>query len=132
MSATGPVGIWRLRSYHEVDDEGRTDEGPLGPDPRGLLVYHASGYMSVSMMRTGEARPGAERFMGYAGRWRFGGGEIVHAVEVSAHPFQVGRELIRSAVLTEGELTLEGVSVIGGRPRRRRLEWLRADSADPR
>ncbi|WP_306364993.1 lipocalin-like domain-containing protein [Nocardia sp. CC227C] len=125
MFTSDPTGVWRLRSYYELDEDGRIGEGPLGPEPHGLLLYHADGFMSVSMMRTGDFPPGSEQFMGYAGRWRIDGGEIVHTVEVSAHQFQVGVDLVRTASLAGDRLTLEGVSATAFRPRRRVLNWQR-------
>lgn len=131
VSAQQLTGVWHLVSYVDVDPDGGHRAGPLGPVPQGVLIYTANGHMSVSMMRTGPT-PGhtdlgrVETFMGYAGRWRLVGGEVRHAVRVSAHPHMVGTELIRRAVLDGDLLLLHGTSVIDGIPQRRVLTWRRA------
>ncbi|MBB5118897.1 lipocalin-like domain-containing protein [Streptomyces eurocidicus] len=139
-AAAGLTGTWRLVSYVDVDEAGNVSEGPLGPAPEGLLIYHEQGHMAVSMMRTGApeaAGPGEraggaaparrpETFMGYAGRWRLADERtVVHHVAVSAHSHQVGRELVRELERDGDRIVLHGTAVIGGRPQRRRLCWER-------
>ncbi|MFG2634189.1 lipocalin-like domain-containing protein [Streptomyces sp. NPDC048362] len=121
------IGVWSLIAYVDLDEEGGSHEGPLGPDPRGLLIYGDHGHMSVSMMRGDHATAPASAtvFMGYAGTWRPVDGVVKHDVTVSAHPFQVGTELTREAELDGERLVLHGVAIIDGRPRRRRLTWQR-------
>lgn len=128
------VGAWHLAAYTELDEDGDWGEGPLGPHPRGVLIYEPRGCMSVSMMPghaleapgPGDAsQPSATGFMGYAGTWRIAGRRVVHHVEVSSHAYQVGRELIRHARLDDGRLLLTGTAVLGGRPRHRMLVWQR-------
>jgi hypothetical protein len=132
MSADDLIGVWRLVEYFELDDTGATSEGPLGPDPQGLLMYGRDGHVAVSMMRTphgpGPGWPdvpdGQETFMGYAGRWRLeGDGKVVHQVQVSAHPRQVGTEQVRDVVLDGDHLTLYGTRLTGDG--RRMLRWRR-------
>jgi hypothetical protein len=130
-SADDLVGVWRLVAYFELDDAGVTSEGPLGPAPEGLLMYGADGHVAVSMMRTpcgpGPAWPdvpdGQETFMGYAGRWRLAGDQVVHQVQVSAHPRQVNTEQVRDVVLDGDDLTLYGTRLTGDG--RRMLRWRR-------
>ncbi len=121
------IGVWRLISYVDLDEAGGSREGPLGPDPQGLLIYGDHGHMSVSMMRGDHATApeSATVFMGYAGTWRPVEGAVKHHVSVSAHPFQVGTELTREAELDGDRLVLHGVAVIDGRPQRRVLTWQR-------
>jgi hypothetical protein len=138
------LGTWRLVSYQDIDEDGATSEGPLGPAPTGLLHYLADGYMAVSMMRTGDdclgddrrgddrlggGEPGGqyETFMGYAGRWDLADGRVIHRAEVSAHPFQIGTDQVRELVLDGDELTLYGNRPNSDRPQRRMLRWRRAD-----
>lgn len=123
MTETDLVGVWRLVSYVDVDDAGEIAQGPLGPAPEGLLLYTSDGYMSVAM--TPGERPGAETFMGYAGRWRRSGDQIVHEVAVSSHQHLTGTSQVRDVALADGLLTVRGVSYLRGRPRRRVLTWRR-------
>lgn len=141
MSANDLIGVWRLLSYFDVDDTGKTREGPLGLAPRGLLIYGADGYMSVSMMRTDQdslpcsasskdvrAAPMNPQttFMGYAGKWRLIGRRVIHEVKVSAHHHMVDTELVRDWSLDGDRLTIYGTSLIGEKPQRRVLNWQRA------
>lgn len=131
MSPDDVVGVWRLVAYFELDETGATSEGPLGPTPEGLLIYGADGHVAVSMMRApdgpgpswADVPDGGETFMGYAGRWRLDGDKVVHDVQVSAHPRQVGTEQVRDVVLLDDELVLYGTRLDGAG--RRMLRWRR-------
>jgi hypothetical protein len=128
------IGAWRLLSYHDLDEAtGALGEGPLGPHPRGILIYDPSGHMTVGMMR-GPSDPGAPTarrttplttYMGYAGTWRLDGATVVHGVEVSSHAHLVGTAQVRDAALDGHRLTLYGTAVMGERRQRRVLLWER-------
>lgn len=130
------VGAWELTSYVSVDEGGALGEGPLGPDPRGLLIYSADGRMSVSMMRGDQPAPGQEgpapRFMGYAGTWQLAGQQIVHDVAVSSHGYLVGTRQTRQLALDGPLLTLSGSAPAAGNPPQERvLIWRRAAGGRP-
>ncbi|GAB3723950.1 lipocalin-like domain-containing protein [Nocardiopsis nanhaiensis] len=111
MSVEELIGAWRLLTYHDVDEaNGDLSEGPLGPDPRGLLIYADSGHVSVGMMR-GSGDPS---YMGYAGTWRLDGTRVVHEVRVASHSHLVGTDQVRDAVLDGHRLTLRGTAVLDG------------------
>lgn len=123
MSGTDLVGVWRLVSFHDVDDAGQTSTGPLGADPSGLLIYTEDGHVSVSMMRT---EPGpAPGFMGYAGRWHRKGNQVIHWIEVTPRPDWVGTEQIRAAELAGDRLILHAQTMVHGHCQRRVLVWRR-------
>lgn len=142
MSENDLIGAWRLVSCLNIDESGNTSEGPLGARPRGLLIYSANGYMSVSIMRSDqnikfwnsprESSSSASEnpqmnYIGYSGKWRLeNGAAIVHEVEVSAHPQMVDTEQFREMTLYKNQLTLYGDAVISERPLRRVLNWQRA------
>jgi len=133
LSEADLIGVWQLISNLDVDEDGTTSEGPLGPHPKGLLMYGGHGYMSVSMMRTDRlsgagSGPGRHptTYMGYSGTWRLVDGVVVHEVEVSSHRHMVNTKQIREAVLDDDCLTLYATAFIGGRPQRRMLRWQRA------
>lgn len=132
LSEADLIGVWQLTSNLDVDEDGTTSEGPLGPHPKGLLIYGEHGYMSVSMMRTGRLSgtgSGRERplttYMGYSGTWRLVDDAVVHEVEISSHRHMVDTKQIREAVLDDDRLTLYATALIGGRPQRRVLTWQR-------
>ncbi|WP_084520066.1 lipocalin-like domain-containing protein [Nocardia mexicana] len=125
MTASDLVGTWELVSYYDIDDADVRTEGPLGDAPRGLLIYNAHGYVSVSMMRT-DAAAGAAPFMGYAGTWRQEGTEVVHAIRVCSNPAWANTEQVREMSLRGDVLTLIGSAQVDGRAQRRVLTWRRA------
>lgn len=156
LSERDLIGVWRLISNLDIDEAGNTSEGPLGPTPKGLLIYERDGYLSVSMMRNSSAprcddsldeddspgendSPGEDAgvgpqkpqtprtdYMGYSGKWRLVDGKAVHEVEVSSHRHMVDTEQIREIVLNGDRLTLYGTAIVGGRHQRRVLHWQRA------
>lgn len=115
------IGVWRLESFEDLDESGRRAEGPLGPEPAGLLFYSDTGQVSVTMMRTaGEG----ERFMSYAGTWRRDGDLVVHTISVAPQASWVGSEQVRQFELAGDRLVLAGTG-----PRatlqKRTLSWRR-------
>jgi hypothetical protein len=64
--------------------------------------------------------------MGYSGKWRLCGGQVIHEVMVSAHHHIVDTELIREWSIREDRLTIYGTALIEERPQRRVLNWQRA------
>ncbi|HVV20129.1 MAG TPA: lipocalin-like domain-containing protein, partial [Pseudonocardiaceae bacterium] len=109
-------------SLHDVDDAGTTSEGPLGTEPRGVLVYTSTGLVSVHMMST----RGEPRYMGYAGTWRLTDGRAVHTIAVTPRPDWVDTEQPRDVALDGDRLVLHGTTLVAGRPQRRELVWQRA------
>lgn len=121
------VGVWSLESFHEIDEAGRTGEGPLGAEPEGFLIYTPDGHVSVNMMRTG---PGATSgsgaaFMGYAGTWRLDGGRLRHRIRVSSRADWVGADQERDAELEDGRLVVHSASAADSDSRSRVLVWSR-------
>lgn len=60
------IGAWRYAGS-KVDGELRTDRG----DPRGIIIYDASGHMAVQIVPGREARAGAplSQFIAYFGTY---------------------------------------------------------------
>ncbi|MFI0907262.1 lipocalin-like domain-containing protein [Streptomyces sioyaensis] len=124
MTAHELVGVWRLESFHDIDSTGTLHEGPLGPEPRGLLFYSADGHVSVTMMRTGPAHPERSSYMSYAGTWRREGDRVVHTIDVAPEPGWLGSEQSRDLELDGEDLVLHGTSLVGP-VQRRVLHWRR-------
>ncbi len=135
MTTSDLAGVWRLISFHDVDDEGRRHEGPLGPGPRGMLFYSADGHVCVTMMRAphgqaaGWADRSAQSYMSYAGTWRRSGNQVFHVITVAPDPLWLGTEQVRDLLLDGNRLTLCGNSLVG-RPQRRILQWERIGRFD--
>ena len=138
------VGVWELVSIRETLADGSERDRPeFGPKPAGLLVYTASGVVSVHFMRRDRAawrneEPASEReradalagYGGYAGRFSVGeeGGRafVLHHVEVAAIPNRVGRDLKRFCSFEGDRLTLRPEPVErDGSVLRRSLTWRR-------
>ncbi|MEU7375390.1 lipocalin-like domain-containing protein [Streptomyces albidoflavus] len=121
------VGVWHLETFHDVDDSGRPmGEGPLGPDPSGLLIYTPDGHVSVSMMPAASTPAPGPSYMGYAGEWRMRDGVLVHHIRISSRADWVGIEQSRLATLDGDVLTVSATREVDARPRRRQLVWRRA------
>lgn len=45
------IGAWTLVSYQEIPVDGSESFEPLGPDPRGIIMYTPDGYMSAQLSR---------------------------------------------------------------------------------
>jgi hypothetical protein len=140
VSSPGELcGVWMLSKYIIRDETHRVIEVPLGPNPRGILVYTASGHMSVHAM-SGERQLGHTRrpvesppqikiaafdsYFGYSGRYSVERDEVTHHVEVSAYPDWAGRELRRLVELRGRTLVLTGAEP--GAARIPVLTWMRA------
>jgi hypothetical protein len=128
------IGAWELVAYEDVDEEGSHHEGPLGPAPRGLLIYSADGRVSVTMMRT--VNPSApsgrdwevQAYASYAGTWRHANERVYHTITVAPDPGWLGTEQARDVTLDGERLTLTGRSL--ARPAQSRiLEWRRVAPA---
>ncbi|MFE4975541.1 lipocalin-like domain-containing protein [Kitasatospora sp. NPDC056651] len=107
------IGAWQLIAHYYLEDDGSTSEGPLGDDAVGLLIYHQSGHMAASMMRTRPATDGtatylgsADDFLSYAGRWQLREGAVVHRVSIGSHARVIDTEQVREVLLTDGRLRL--------------------------
>ncbi|WP_406864132.1 lipocalin-like domain-containing protein [Streptomyces sp. HUAS MG47] len=121
--ATALAGVWRLVSFHTVDEHGATSPGPLGDDPTGLLFYSADGHVAVHMMPA----DGPPQYLSYAGTWHREGDHIVHSLAVAAERDWLGTDQSRRLRLEGDRLTLTGTSLSG--PDRRVLVWQRLGRA---
>ncbi|TWV57410.1 lipocalin-like domain-containing protein [Streptomyces misionensis] len=119
------VGVWRLVSFHDLGPAGERREGPLGPAPRGLLIYTADGHVSVSMSRAPDAPRDGTRFMGYAGTWQLTGHQVVHTVAVTPRAGWADTRQVRDLQLAGDRLTLHGTDTGPPVPQRRVLTWQR-------
>jgi hypothetical protein len=138
------VGTWKLVSIEERDANGRLVT-PLdfGPEPIGILVYDATGHMSVNMMRRGRPRLASDEqhlvtpeeakaaFIGYVayfGTYTIdeGAGLVIHDVEGSLVPNMEGSEQRRQFTISGDTLVLEPPAMrVGGEKHTRRVIWQR-------
>lgn len=138
------IGVWKLVSIEERDAQGRLVV-PLdyGPNPIGMLIYEASGHMSVHAMRRGRAKlasddvhmasPEAAKaaFVGYNayfGTFEVDAqrGLVIHHVEGAMIPNWEGSKQVRRFRLEGDRLILEPPQFeAAGQQRTRRLTWQR-------
>ncbi len=94
------VGAWQLVTWKRHHDDGSIVY-PLGPSPRGVLVYMADGTMSVHMLVAdrpplktddpvgGTVEERAQAYstcLSYFGTWQVEGNEVVHHVDSALFP----------------------------------------------
>ena len=121
MSREDLIGEWTLVAWQGIaSDGGRVNHG--GRNPRGELIYLASGRMAVQIQHDDREPFGssewtagtqAERAVAYSTYNAYCGtfsvpevGVVIHHVELAIHPDQVGMDKRREFTLSEGELTL--------------------------
>ena len=138
------VGTWKLVAIEERDAHGkRVTPLDYGPDPVGMLMYDATGHMSVHAMRRGRPRLDSDdvyratpeqakaAFTGYGAY--FGtytvderAGMVIHHVEGSLLPNWEGTQQRRRFTISGDTLILEPPEFkAAGEGRTRRLTWQR-------
>lgn len=137
------VGSWNLVEYDQRDKTGKVVGMPYGDDPQGILVYTATGDMSVHMVdpRVGEFETGDfmlgspaeikeayEGYFGYFGTYSVDerAGTVTHHVAGSSFRSYTGSDMTRYFELDGDALSLvSGVEVEAGVPSTFHLVWER-------
>ena len=137
------LGTWDLQRY-EVSVGGEPRPSILGPNPQGLLLYAADGFMSAVMMASDREPLGAPSLLAaedegalaagrsciaYAGRYQVVGDEVQHHVMSSLLPDWVGQTLVRSIAWEDDRLILTppDEQTSRGKTVHRALTWARAE-----
>lgn len=120
-------GTWTLESFELEKDGQRT---PWGTRANGLLIYTATGHMSVSINKAIENDTSQtdlenvfDSVLFYSGTYQVEGDLIRHQVTNASNPARVGKEMIRYAKLEGDKLTLTTPNESFGRAI---LVWKRA------
>jgi len=117
------VGAWQLVSCTETDAATGETFLPMGPSPRGLILYTADGYMSAQLsspdrpgFKSGDMYTGTPNeylvagrsYLAYSGPYYVDetGPLIVHEMFVSLFPNWQGQQQMRIARLTHDQLHL--------------------------
>jgi lipocalin-like protein len=129
------VGTWMLVA---LGGEGVLVQR-LGANPTGMLIYDASGNMSVQIMNREhgrvplnndkDIRAAFQSYVGYFGEYSIDLEErsITHHVVGSLHPRDVGRDFKRLYQFSGGQLILTATGLIAGDPIAAHLVWTRTD-----
>lgn len=121
------VGAWRLISEETLRPNGQALNIAMGPHPTGTITYLPNGYMAVQIMRDPRAtfadpktnEPTCDElkdaYWGYSAYWgtytiNAAGDGVVHNVQASSHPPEVGRKYPRS-------VSIEGTKLVITTPR---------------
>ncbi|GAA2815101.1 lipocalin-like protein [Aminobacter aminovorans] len=134
------LGTWRLLSVSSWRDDQLHDAHPYGHFPVGFIHYLPDGRMSVIIAygqrptlsgdrldSSVEERAGAySSIIAYAGTYELVGGTIVHRIEVSAYPNEIGSKQIRHFHIADNRVHLTTVPLRrGGIPTVYKLIWER-------
>jgi len=141
------IGSWKLVSIATVRPNGEEVTDWAGPNPTGIIMYAADGYMSVHIVRDPPARwayqspdeasvteraHAFDRYYGYFGRYSVdaGRGVVTHYVESSLEPNEVGVTYERRFRLEGDRLLLTATPfTFQGEQRFNRLVWQRVRAA---
>ena len=127
LGRSGPadlVGTWQLVSRIDRDTAGNVVPEPgLGSDPKGYLIYDATGHVAAQLMKghrssnpcevTAEARGNNVAAVGgydaYFGRYDvdWSSGTVTHILDGALAPSDVGRRLSRRFKLEGESLTIQ-------------------------
>lgn len=114
------VGAWRLVSWEAM--VGGQTNFPFGTDARGLLIYTATGRMSVFLSQSkrtpfarAEAKAGTleektgafDSAFAYAGTFEVSEGRVIHRLEHCTFPNWIGSEQVRFVRFDGDRLILE-------------------------
>jgi hypothetical protein len=128
--ATPFIGAWKLVSF-ELRGPGGEVSHLMGPEAKGMIIYHACGYMSAQIMKPDvprfasgnqwlgtpeEIKAAFEGFVSYYGTYSFGEEQnvVVHHVEASLFPNWVGDDQRRFFEFSGNHLTLSTPPVTVG------------------
>ena len=138
------LGTWNLVSYKIERSDGSVKD-LYGPSPLGVLIYDATGHMSVHLLRPdlpkcgtidrrrcpdAQAREAFNNYAGYWGRYEVSPAEkvVYHHVEGASWPDFVGTSQKRFVEIAGNRLTITTPPLqIGGVESIGVLVWERAD-----
>ena len=142
-TASRLVGSWDLVEFDRRDETGNVAERYYGNNPHGVLVYTASGDMSVHLVdrRVDEFESGDfmlgtpleikeayEGYFGYFGTYTVDepAGTVTHHVEGSSYRGYTGSDMTRFFELEDDTLSLvSGIEIEAGVPSTFHLVWKR-------
>ena len=139
------VGAWKLVRIDYTGSKGNMKDPKFGPGSEGLIVYDASGWMSVQIVTLGrptiplppavidtphEAQLKAaamDTYYAYFGTWTFDVDKqiVTHHRTASLFPYETGTDAVRDARFDGRYLSLIVHESEDGDPRTRILVWER-------
>ena len=146
----GLVGAWRLISIETLRSNGEVIYPFYGKHPEGLLIYDASGWMSVQIISdpkplvpkadsreaflastTTEKAAAADGYYAYFGTWIVDAANstVTHHIEQSFYPAERGETGVRRMSISGKLLTLVAKTHEMGEDHERKLVWERVQQA---
>jgi hypothetical protein len=137
------IGTWNLVSYTITNAEGTKIAEPFGPNPQGMLIYTANGFMSGHLMSANRSQTGSDlpqkasteekvlafdTYIGYCGTYELQEDRVIHHVTTSFFPNWVGTDLIRVMRLDGDLLVLTAPPVTGKKMRTVQIIWRRFEA----
>jgi len=140
------VGAWRLVSVETIRANGEIIYPFYGQHPQGLIIYEASGWMSVQIVSdpqptlprsdsreaflaadANEKAEAANGYYGYWGTWSFdpATSSVKHHIVQSFYPAERNEDGIRRVTLEGNRLTLVAKAHEMGEDHQRKLVWER-------
>ena len=121
--ATAILGVWKLKSREDVDDEGKTRVDPfLGPSPLGIVCF-ASGYFAAQFMKRDRSHQenqalraqsknntaGVNGYDAYFGTYSIdqAAGTLATHLEGSISPENIGGTFVRTVRVVGNELVIQ-------------------------
>lgn len=141
------IGAWRLLSIHIVGPTGAMIDPFYNADPTGLLIYDASGWMSVQIV--GQQRPAMEApasrpnhdtpkdaelkaavldtYYAYFGTWDYdeATATLTHVIKSSLIPGETGISYSQTATLEDGHLVFTTRRPVAGGAAVQKKVWQR-------
>jgi len=138
------LGTWRLVSFECVATDDQITY-PYGESVIGYLMYTKEGYMSVVIMTPNRPKfkageeffdgnleekvAAADTYVSYCGRYDIQANKVIHHVEASLLPNEVGTDLERSFELNGNKLSLTtNPFIMDDKQQIGRLVWERVES----
>ena len=105
------VGAWQLKSFQAVDAASGESRQPLGPRPRGLIVYTADGWMSAQLAPD-DSDPELSEYIAYCGPFDIDEQTAIvhHAVSMATMPDLLLAPQYRQVQISGDTLTLSASS----------------------
>lgn len=120
------LGTWKLTSVSAWIDDEEVDTAPYGNDPVGFIHYLPNNRMAVVIAYGGRKHVRGDRLkasledraeayatcIAYAGSYELQNDKIIHTIETSAFPNEVGSKQIRYYRLEGNKIYLSTVPLI--------------------
>jgi hypothetical protein len=136
------VGTWKLVSIEEMSPNEKGISYPFGRNPRGIIIYGASGEMAVQFMvpdrpkfasdnidkaTPEEAKTAFAGYRAYFGTYKISEREgiVIHHVEGNLFPNVINTDQKRFFEFADDRLILKSQLIVEGEKRTRHFTWER-------